>query len=230
MTGVQEERHRRVRSFVLRTGRMTAGQKAAYQMLWPRYGLSIHDGILEPDGIFGRSQPLILEIGFGMGHSLIEMAANAPTNNYIGVEVHRPGVGKLLQMMEQTGVDNIRVFEHDVVDVLQSCISDSSLSGVQIFFPDPWHKKKHHKRRLITPEFTSLLATKIHAGGFLHLATDWENYAQQMLEVLRSSDCFDNAAEEGEFIARPASRPLTKFERRAQRLNYSTWDLYFIRR
>ena len=169
----------------------------------------------------------MLEIGFGMGQSLVAMAAAAPEKNFIGVEVHLPGVGRLLHSMEDEGVDNIRVYCHDAVEILNDCIDDASLDTVQIFFPDPWHKKRHHKRRLIQPDFVDLLCRKLKPGGVLHLATDWENYAEQMMEVLSANTQLRNQAGEGEFAPRPDHRPLTKFERRGERLGHGVWDLLF---
>ncbi|MEM1112580.1 MAG: tRNA (guanosine(46)-N7)-methyltransferase TrmB [Pseudomonadota bacterium] len=220
---------RRIRSYVLRAGRMTEGQQRAYDSNWPRWGLEHADGELDIDAAFGRAGDRVLEIGFGMGQSLVEMAAANPASNYIGVEVHLPGVGRLLHGMETQGVDNIRVYCHDAVEVLEDCIADGALDRVQIFFPDPWHKKRHHKRRLIQPTFVELLCRKLKAGGMLHLATDWENYAEQMMEVLSASPGLRNTEDSGEFATRPDYRPLTKFERRGERLGHGVWDLLFSR-
>lgn len=222
--------YRRIRSFVLRSGRMTEGQRQAYQRLWPVYGLDPNAGMLDFGQCFGNDRPVILEIGFGMGHSLVDMAAASPELNYLGVEVHRPGVGKIMQMMAERGIANIRICEYDAVEVLQHCIRDHSLAGVQIYFPDPWHKKKHHKRRLIQASFVALLARKLLPGGFVHLATDWEAYAEHMLSVMNDAPEFINQANDGGFVPRPSRRPLTKFERRGQRLNHGSWDLLFVRR
>ena len=164
-----------------------------------------------------------------MGASLVEMAAAAPECNFIGIEVHKPGVGKLLHTMEESGVDNIRVYCHDAVEILRDCIADESLDTIQIFFPDPWHKKKHNKRRLIQPDFVQSLKAKLKPGGLLHLATDWEHYAQQMMEVLSNAQGFSNCYLEAEFAPRPEHRPLTKFERRGERLGHGVWDLMFKR-
>lgn len=224
------EQQRPIRSYVLRAGRMTAGQQRAVADHWQRWGLEHADGRLDTEKLFSRKAPLVLEIGFGMGHSLVEMAANAPAQDFIGVEVHRPGVGTLLQAMAAHEIDNIRVYRHDAVEVLRDCIAPGSLACVQIFFPDPWHKKRHHKRRLIQRPFLDLLASRIEPGGTLHLATDWENYAQQMLEVLTESPDFANTCADGGYAPRPARRPLTKFERRGERLGHGVWDLVFSRR
>lgn len=219
----------RIRSFVMRPGRMTEAQRRALEADLPRFGLEREDGALDALAAFGREAPLVLEIGFGMGQSLVEMAAASPQVNYLGVEVHRPGIGKLLHSMAEQGVDNIRVYCDDAVPVLEECIADTSLDGVQIFFPDPWHKKRHHKRRLIQPGFVKLLCKKLKPGGFLHLATDWENYAEHMLEVLSAEPGLVNTAGAGAFAPRPAGRPLTKFEQRGQRLGHGVWDLLFER-
>lgn len=223
------DRKRPVRSFVLRTGRMTPGQERAYEANWPRFGLQHADGLLDFDSAFGRPGRTVLEIGFGMGASLVEMAAAAPASNFIGIEVHRPGVGKLLHAMAERDVDNIRVYCHDAVEVLRDCIPARSLDTVQIFFPDPWHKKRHHKRRLIQPPFVSDLVRHLKPGGTLHLATDWENYAEQMLEVLENEPALVNACGQGEFSPRPEHRPVTKFERRGEGLGHGVWDLLFRR-
>lgn len=220
---------RRIRSYVLRAGRMTAGQERAYAANWSRWGLEPGDGLLDFEACFGRDAPVTLEIGFGMGQSLLAMAAAAPQRNFIGIEVHKPGVGRLLHGMEEEGVHNLRVYCHDAVEVLRDCIPDHSLDTVQIFFPDPWHKKRHNKRRLIQEPFVAALAQKIQPAGVLHLATDWENYAQQMMEVLDSSPHFSNTCGAGEFAPRPAHRPQTKFERRGERLGHGVWDLVFSR-
>ena len=208
---------------------MTEGQQRAYYANWQRWGLEYAGGALDPVEAFGRAAPLVLEIGFGMGASLVTMAAAAPENDFIGIEVHTPGVGRLLHDMAEQGLQNIRVYRHDAVEVLRDCIADASLDTVQIFFPDPWHKKRHHKRRLIQPPFVELLAARIKPGGLLHLATDWENYAQQMMEVLSASTAFNNTCGEGEYSPRPESRPLTKFEQRGERLGHGVWDLLFTR-
>jgi tRNA (guanine-N7-)-methyltransferase len=220
---------RRIRSYVLRAGRMTAVQKRALETNWQRWGLEYNGSELVYDSAFGRGGPRVLEIGFGMGQSLVATAEATPETNFIGIEVHRPGVGKLLHSMEERGVDNIRVYRHDAVEVLRDCIPNASLDTIQIFFPDPWQKKRHHKRRLIQPPFMSQLASKLKTGGVLHLATDWENYAEQMMEVLSAAEGFSNTCGEGHFAPRPAHRPLTKFELRGERLGHGVWDLVFSR-
>ena len=218
---------------MLRTGRITPAQQRAFERHWQRWGLEYAAGRLDVDAAFGAASalasPLVLEIGFGMGHSLLAMAEAAPGTRFIGIEVHRPGVGRLLHGMAERGVDNIRVYCHDAVEVLQECIPEASLDAVQIFFPDPWHKKRHHKRRLIQPPFAELLASRLKTGGTLHLATDWEEYAVQMMAVLHAAPGLHNACGSGEFAPRPAHRPLTKFELRGERLGHGVWDLLFSR-
>jgi tRNA (guanine-N7-)-methyltransferase len=223
----QSKKRRTIRSFVLRTGRMTTGQQAAYNRHWPEKGLSRENGQLAAATVFGRSAPLILEIGFGMGASLVEMAMAAPQQDFIGIEVHLPGVGRLLHSMQEQGVDNIRVYCDDAVEILTHCIADGSLDRIQIFFPDPWHKKKHHKRRLIQPDFVKKLQAKLKPGGVVHLATDWEHYAEQMMEVMSAAEGFVNQAETYCFAPRPDYRPITKFEQRGERLGHGVWDLLF---
>lgn len=218
---------RAIRSFVLRTGRMTKGQESAYEQFWPLAGLSLADGPLDSAACFGRAAPLVFEIGFGMGQSLVEMAAAAPDTDFIGVEVHKPGVGRLLMAMGEQQLTNLRVYCDDAVEVLARCIADESLDRVQVYFPDPWHKKKHHKRRLIQPTFVQQLRKKLKPGGVLHLATDWEHYAEHMLEVMSAAEGFQNKAGAGEYSPRPDYRPLTKFEQRGQRLGHGVWDLLF---
>jgi len=221
---------RTVRSFVRRAGRITPGQQRALDTLWPRYGLEFEPQVADPAAWFGNTRPLTLEIGFGNGDSLLEIARTNPERNFLGIEVHRPGVGKLLMSLEQAGIGNVRIICHDAVEVLRQQIPDGSLDRVLVFFPDPWPKKRHHKRRLIQPEFVSLLARKLRRGGRLHMATDWENYAEQMLEVMQASPEFENARAGGGFSQRPPDRPLTKFEQRGQRLGHGTWDLVFIKK
>lgn len=222
-----EKKHRRIRSFVLRTGRMTPGQQQAYEKHWRTWGLTLEAGQLDAETVFQRQAPLVLEIGFGMGASLVEMAEAAPDCDFIGIEVHVPGVGKLLHSVEQQQLSNIRVYCDDAVEVLERCIADNSLERIQIYFPDPWHKKKHHKRRLIQPEFVQNLRQKLKPGGVLHLATDWEHYAEHMMEVMTAAEGFSNRADPYCFAERPDYRPVTKFEKRGERLGHGVWDILF---
>lgn len=224
---------RQIRSFVKREGRLTKGQAAAMERSWPTMGLEHASGPVDLAEEFGREADTIVEIGFGMGHSLVAMAAAAPEKNFIGIEVHRPGVGACLMEAEQQDVQNLRVYEHDAVEVFRDCIADESLAGVQVFFPDPWHKKRHHKRRLIQPEFVEKLRTKLRIGGILHLATDWQNYAEHMLEVMQAAEQdgkWENLSTTNDYVPRPEERPLTKFEKRGERLGHGVWDLKFRRR
>jgi len=223
-------RHRAIRSFVIRAGRMTGGQQRALEQMWPRCGIDFEPVITQPSAWFGNQQPVTLEIGFGMGDSLVELARLAPERNFLGIEVHEPGVGRLLMKAQEERLENLRVSKHDAVEVLKQQIPDHSIDRILIFFPDPWHKKKHNKRRLIQPPFVALLTLKLKPGGTLHLATDWENYAEQMLEVLSASPEFENLCADGGYSPRPEDRPVTKFERRGHRLGHGTWDLLFTRR
>ncbi len=221
---------RRIKSYVIRAGRMTEAQREGLDVVWPRFGLLAETGTLDYDAVFEQRGPVVFEIGFGMGQSLLAQALAEPDHRYIGVEVHRPGVGKLLHDAMEARATNIRVYCHDAVEVLEQCIPEASLDRVQVFFPDPWHKKKHHKRRLIQPEFLSLLARYMKPGAILHLATDWQNYAEHMLEVLSPHPDFKNTMPEAEpYAPRPDSRPLTKFEKRGERLGHGVWDLLFER-
>ncbi|HXS88750.1 MAG TPA: tRNA (guanosine(46)-N7)-methyltransferase TrmB [Steroidobacteraceae bacterium] len=222
-------RLRSVRSFVLRAGRATAGQQRALTQLWPKYGVEFSPTALDLPTLFGRAAPRMLEIGFGAGEALLEFASAHPEIDCIGVEVHRPGVGRLLLGAEAATLSNLRVICHDAVEVLQHQLPPASIALVHIFFPDPWPKKRHHKRRLIQPAFVELLATVIAPGGTLRLATDWEPYAQHMREVIDASSAFANIAADAGFVARSAERTLTRFERRGQRLGHGVWDLEYRR-
>lgn len=221
---------RQVKSFVLRTGRMTQAQKRAYDLAWPVYGLQSSDGLPDYSAVFNNNNDLVFEIGFGMGDSLIDMAKQSPEQNFIGVEVHRPGVGGLLKRIEEENLQNIRVFAEDALDVLQHSIADNSLSKVQIFFPDPWHKKRHNKRRIIQADFVQQLNQKLKSGGILHLATDWQEYAEHMLEVMQNAEAYVNTQSTGGYAPKPSFRPETKFERRGERLGHGVWDLLFTKR
>lgn len=218
----------RIRSFVGRNSRKTAAQEKAYQTLWPQYGLSKTEP-LAYEAAFGRLAPCYLEIGFGMGTSLLALAAARPENNYIGVETHQPGIGAILNGIKDQRITNIRLFHGDVIDVLEQCIPDHSLAGVQIFFPDPWPKRRHHERRLVQSAFVKLIATKLQPQGILHLATDWEDYAKHMLEVLSAEIAIVNTS--NEFSSRSSQRPIvTKFEKRAEREKRKIWELQFVRK
>lgn len=218
---------RRVRSFVLREGRLTTGQQKALDNLWPRFGLERDAGVLDPQAVFGRDAPRVLEVGYGMGQSLVQMASAEPDKDFIGIEVHRPGVGALLMAIEEAGVGNLRSYCDDAVEILDLCIADASLTRVQLYFPDPWHKKKHHKRRIVQPAWAQLVQRKLVPGGVLHMATDWENYAEHMFEIMQAETGWQNLAEDGRFAARPDWRPETKFERRGARLGHGVRDLLY---
>ena len=220
---------RRIRSFVRREGRLTKGQERALLELWPVMGVEYRDEMLDLNQLFGRDAPIVLEIGFGMGKSLVEMAAAAPETNFIGIEVHRPGVGACLSSAQDAGITNLRLFCHDAVEVLGQMIPDQSIDTLQLFFPDPWHKARHHKRRIVQPAFVQMLRPKLKIGGVFHMATDWENYAEHMLEVMNAAEGFVNTVE-GDYAPRPDSRPLTKFEQRGHRLGHGVWDLLFARK
>ncbi|HEX7025679.1 MAG TPA: tRNA (guanosine(46)-N7)-methyltransferase TrmB [Gammaproteobacteria bacterium] len=213
---------RQIRSFVLREGRLTAGQQRALEELWPRYGIDADSKVFDFVSLFGRAAPVVFEIGFGDGESLAQTASTYPDLNFIGVEVHRPGVGHLLQLTEQQSLANIRIVSRDAVEVLKENIADGSLYCVDIFFPDPWHKKRHHKRRLVQPDFVALLSRKLQHGGILHVATDWEDYARHVETVMTGQNAFTRASPEAAL-----SRPETKFERRGQRLGHGVWDLVY---
>ncbi len=221
------EHARPIRSFVLRQGRLTAAQERAVETLLPVYGISYAPQRLDLDAAFGRAAPKILEIGFGMGGATAQIAQANPDQDYLGIEVHSPGVGNLLKLIQEQSLTNLRVIQHDAVEVLRDMIADEALDGVHIFFPDPWPKKRHHKRRLLQAEFLALLCSKLKPGGYLHFATDWEEYAQWTLEVLRGESKLTNTA--GDYAPRPEYRPLTKFEQRGLNLGHGVWDLIFRR-
>jgi tRNA (guanine-N7-)-methyltransferase len=227
---------RRIRSFVIRAGRMTAGQERAWQALWPRFGIEYTPEPLDLNQIFGRTAPRVLEIGFGTGDALLAYAQLHPEHDCIGIEVHPPGVGHLLLKIQELGLTNVRVLCHDAVEVLSHSLPNACLDEVHIFFPDPWHKKRHHKRRLIQTTFIDLLARVIKVGGSVKLGTDWQHYAEQMLQVINAHAEFVNLATTTDpeapsgFVARPEHRPLTRFERRGHRLGHGVWDLAFRRR
>jgi tRNA (guanine-N7-)-methyltransferase len=226
------ERHRRpVRSYVLREGRMTPGQQRAFETLWPRWGIAFRPEPLDFGELFGNAHPVYFEIGFGNGESLAEMARRHPERNYLGAEVHRPGVGHLLLKLAEFECSNVRVIRHDAVEVLQQMIPPKSLDGVFLLFPDPWHKKRHNKRRILQAALLERLAAVLKPGGILHAATDWQDYAEQMLDTLSADGLhFDNCAGPGSYMRRPDDRPLTRFERRGLRLGHEVRDLVFRRR
>lgn len=219
------QERRPIRSFVLRQGRTTGAQRRACADLLPVYGVPYARAPLDLDRLFGRSAPRILEIGFGMGETTAAIAKQHPGIDYLGVEVHTPGVGSLLKRIAELELANVRVIRHDAVEVLEHMIAPASLDGVHIFFPDPWPKKRHHKRRLIQPPFVALLASRMKPGAYLHAATDWEDYARQILETLSAEPRLQNTADG--FAARPESRPETKFERRGLGLGHRVWDVVF---
>lgn len=225
----QEKRHRRIRSFVVRAGRMTEGQQRAYDENWAEFGLELDAGLLDYEQLFGNTGSVTVEIGFGMGDSLIEMARRAPEKNFIGIEVHPPGVGRLLARAKEEELTNIRVFCDDAIEVLARCIPDSSLAGVQLFFPDPWHKKRHNKRRIVQPEFAQTIRNKLSIGGVFHMATDWEPYSEHMMEVMSAAEGYTNQAGDGQFSPQPDFRPVTKFQKRGEKLGHGVWDLMFER-
>ncbi|AGA90798.1 tRNA (guanine-N(7)-)-methyltransferase [Thioflavicoccus mobilis 8321] len=220
-----------MRSFVLREGRLTAAQERAFATLWPRFGVDWRPGErLDLPALFGNDRPVILEIGFGNGESLATMAEQTTERNFLGIEVHRPGVGHLLLEIERRGLTNLRLLRQDAVEVIAGGLAPASLAGVQLFFPDPWPKTRHHKRRILTPTLVDQLADALRPSGTLHAATDWEPYAEQMLETLSASPRFENTAGPDRYAERPATRPLTRFERRGQRLGHPVRDLIFRRR
>ena len=220
--------HRPIRSYVLRAGRMGTGQQRALEELGPKFVLPYQEQALDYTAVFGRRAPVVFEIGFGMGGATAEIAKTLPGTDFIGCEVHEPGVGALLRRIGDEQLTNLRIVQHDAVEVLRHMIAPGSLAGVHIFFPDPWHKKRHNKRRLVQPPFVAELVTCLAPGGYLHCATDWEPYAQQMLEVLGAEPALRNTAEG--YAPKPAYRPLTKFEQRGLKLGHGVWDLVFERR
>ena len=227
---MNEPDHRPIRSFVMRAGRMTPGQQRALTELWPRYGVEYSAAPLSLDALFGRRAPRTLEIGFGNGEHLAALAAAHPERDYLGIEVHRPGVGHLLMLAATGNLTNLRASSHDAVEVLREQIEPGALDEVLVLFPDPWHKKRHHKRRLIQPPFVELVASRLAAGGVLRLATDWEPYALQMLEVLDAArGTFANLSPTGDWVPRPDERAPTRFEKRGARLGHGVWDLAFRR-
>ncbi|MET0091514.1 MAG: tRNA (guanosine(46)-N7)-methyltransferase TrmB [Candidatus Thiodiazotropha sp.] len=230
MTESQPSTHRPIRSYVLRQGRMTEPQQRAFEQLWPRYGLDSESTPFDLPAIFGRQSPVTLEIGFGNGEALSQMARAQPDHNFLGVEVHSPGVGHLMIKLAEQESTNARILRTDAMELLRHHLPPDSLARVLFYFPDPWHKRKHHKRRIVQKEFADLIQRVLIPGGVLHMATDWEDYARQMMAVFSDHPGFVNQAGAGEFSERPETRPLTKFEQRGARLGHGVWDLLFERK
>ena len=222
---VPEEHKRSIRSFVLRQGHMTVAQQRAIDTMWPQFGVDFQEAPLDLNHAFGRDNPKVLEIGFGMGVATVEIAKRLPDTDFLAIDVHGPGVGNILKLIEEEHISNIRVMRHDAVEVVEKMLEDGSLDGIHIFFPDPWHKKRHNKRRLVQVPFVEKLLPKLKSGGYVHMATDWEEYAVQMLEVLSSFDSLQNTA--ADYAPTPDYRPEAKFEARGKRLGHGVWDLVF---
>ena len=220
--------HPPIRSYVLRQGRFSRGQQRAYAELLPKFGIAYSPREIDFEAAFGRRAPVVAEVGFGMGETTARIAAENRGTDYLAIEVHAPGVGSLLRQVAEGGIDNVRIVQHDAVEVLRDMVPPASLAAIHVFFPDPWPKKKHHKRRLVQPPFASLAASRLAAGGLLHVATDWEEYAQHVLAVLSATQGLENTAEG--FAQRPATRPETKFERRGLKLGHGVWDIVFRKR
>lgn len=216
-----------IRSYVIRAGRITEGQTKAFEQWWPSYGLSLFSGSVDLDKEFERRAEKVLEVGFGMGASLLDMAKAEPEKDFIGIEVHPPGVGRLINSAGLDQVSNLRVYMADAIDVLEDCIADGSLNRFQLYFPDPWHKKKHNKRRIVNSEFIQLIRSKLSPGGICHMATDWEPYADHMMETMTLARGFENIQGPYLFAPRPEYRPKTKFEARGEQLGHGVWDLLF---
>ncbi|MDC0575938.1 tRNA (guanosine(46)-N7)-methyltransferase TrmB [Nitrosomonadaceae bacterium] len=219
------QQHNVIRSFVLRQGRVSNAQRRAYEDLLPKYGLPYTKDLLNFEMVYGRKAPRYLEIGSGMGETTVSIARSHPQNDYLAIEVYTPGIGSLLKQIEEFKLTNLRIIQHDAVEVVSNMFPHEYLDGIHIFFPDPWPKLRHHKRRLIQPKFISLLCKHLKLGGYIHVATDWNNYADQILEVMSNESCLTNTARD--FVRRPEYRPLTKFEQRGLRLGHKVWDLVF---
>lgn len=219
--------HRAIKSFVLRQGRLTHAQQDALANLWSDYGIDYAEQTLDITGLFDDDNDIVVEIGFGNGDSLLQQAIDQPHYNFLGIEVHSPGVGHLIHNADRQGIRNLKVMRHDAVDVLKLCIPDASIHKLQLFFPDPWHKKRHHKRRIIKPEFISLVHRKLKPGGRFHMATDWQPYAEAMLQQMEAANGFINDSGPGNFSPDKAGRCETKFERRGHRLGHGVWDLVY---
>jgi len=226
MTSIEKESHPRIKSFALRQGRATAGQQKAIDNNWDDYCLD-PDKSYDFSQVFGREAALIVEIGFGNGSSLAAMAEANPDLNYLGIEVHRPGVAHLMLLLEEKKLTNVKIFHHDAIEILEQKIPDNAIAGVHLFFPDPWHKRRHHKRRIVRPSFIDLLNKKLKMGGYFHAATDWEHYAKEMLKTLSASNSIVNTSPNKSYCERPDYRPLTKFENRGIRLGHGVWDIIF---
>jgi tRNA (guanine-N7-)-methyltransferase len=225
MSATENTPHR-IRSFMRRQGRATASQKNALETLWDKYCLDPTHPYNFAE-VFERQAPLIVEIGFGNGDSFAEMAEANPQFNYLGIEVHKPGVGRLMLLLEQKGLTNVRIYHHDAIEILEQRMADNSLAGIQLFFPDPWQKRCHHKRRIVKPEFVELVCKKLITGGYFHTATDWEHYAKEMLKIISANHKLTNTSKNNTYAERPDYRPLTKFEQRGMRLGHGVWDLIF---
>ena len=222
-----EKQHPPIRSFVLRQGRLTPSQEKALDNHWQTYGIDFSDNMLDFESIFGNNAPITLEIGFGNGESLLEQAINNPERNFLGIEVHTPGVGHLIHEAQQAGINNLRVIRHDAVEVLDKQIPENTLDRVQLFFPDPWHKKRHNKRRILKNDFVETIRKHLRIGGQFHMATDWENYAEHMLETMNQHPGLSNTAAEANFVSPQGLRPETKFERRGLKLGHGVWDMVY---
>jgi tRNA (guanine-N7-)-methyltransferase len=225
-----EFKKKAIRSYVIRGGRMTEAQEKAFNQWWPIYGLSLFDGMIDLKETYGRDAPLVVEVGFGMGDSLLEMAQNEPDKDFLGIEVHPPGVGRLINEAGKLGIKNLKVYMADANDVMEDCIPSGKAERFQLYFPDPWHKKKHTKRRIVQASFIRKVREILKSGGVFHLATDWEHYSEHMMEEMSLAKGFENLAGEYCFSQKPEFRPITKFERRGEGLGHSIWDLLFAKR
>lgn len=228
-SGEEDKPHRGIKSYVVRSGRMTQAQRRGLEDVFPRLGLTLEQGRLDLEALFGRGAPCVVEIGFGMGGSLFEQAMAYPETDFIGIEVHPPGVGKLLDDVDKAGLSNVRVYREDALQVLDDCLPGESIDTLQLFFPDPWPKKRHHKRRIVQPAFLERVHRVLRPGGCFHMATDWQPYAEYMVETMNEAPGFVTMARDGDYVPRPDFRPLTKFETRGERLGHGVWDLMYRR-
>lgn len=224
-----EKTIRKIQSFVRRSGRLTEGQKSGLNELWPDFGVDLPEEKIDLTSLFNKQQAIVLEIGFGNGDSLLEMAINTPNKNFLGIEVYEAGIGRLINEAYKHQLTNLKIIKADAVEVLKHHIEDNSFETFQLFFPDPWHKKKHHKRRIVQTDFLDLIFSKLQDGGTIHMATDWENYAEHMMETLEKHPRFKNTMGAHNYSVRPKYRPITKFERRGERLGHGVWDLIFTK-